>query len=41
MIAWLHVRDPLPDGLDDAGTLVSKDDREGSLGILARECVRI
>lgn len=41
MIAGLDVGDALADGLDDTSTLVSQDDGEGTLGILAREGVGI
>lgn len=41
MVAGLDVGDALADGLDDTGTLVSKDDGESTLGVLSRECVRI
>lgn len=41
VVAGLHVGDALADGLDDTGTLVSEDDGEGALGILAREGVGV
>ena len=40
-VAGLHVGDALADRLDDAGTLVSEDNGESALGILAGESVRI
>jgi len=39
MVANLDVGDTLADRLDDASALVSQNDREGALGILARERV--
>ena len=41
MVAGLHVGDTLADGLDDTGTLVSENDGESALGILAGEGVGI
>lgn len=41
MVARLHVCDALANGLDDASTLVSQDDREGTLGVLSGEGVGI
>jgi hypothetical protein len=41
VVADLYVGDALADGLDDAGTLVSEDDGEGALGVLAREGVGV
>jgi len=41
MVAWLNVGHALAYRLDDTGTLVSKDDGESPLGILARQCVCI
>lgn len=41
MVAGLHICDTLTNGLDDAGTLVSQDDRESTLGVLSGECVGI
>lgn len=41
MVARLHVSDALAHGLDDTSTLVTQDDGEGSLGILAGQGVCI
>lgn len=41
MVAGLHVGDTLTDGLDDTGTLVSQDDGERALGVLAGQSVGI
>ena len=41
VVAGLHVGDALADGLDDTGTLVSEDDGEGALRVLAREGVGV
>lgn len=41
VVAGLDVGDALADGLDDTGTLVSENDREGALGILAGEGVGV
>lgn len=41
MVAGLDVGDALADGLDDTSTLVSEDDGESALGILAGEGVRV
>lgn len=41
VVAGLHVGDALADGLDDTGTLVTEDDGEGTLGVLAGESVGI
>lgn len=41
VVADLHVGDALADGLDDTGALVSEDDGEGTLGVLAGERVGI
>lgn len=41
MVTGLHVSDTLADRLDDASTLVSEDDGESSLRVLAGESVRI
>jgi hypothetical protein len=41
VVAGLHVCDALTNGLNDTSTLVSKNDRESTLGVLARECVGI
>jgi hypothetical protein len=41
VVTGLDVGDALANGLDDTGTLVSKDNGESTLGILARECVGI
>lgn len=41
MVAGLHVGDTLAHGLDDTGTLVSKDDGEGTLWVLTRKGVGI
>jgi hypothetical protein len=35
MVTGLHVGDALTDGLDDTSTLVSQDDGERTLGVLA------
>jgi hypothetical protein len=36
MVARLHIGDTLANGLDDTSTLVTKDNGESTLGILAR-----
>lgn len=41
MVTGLHIRDTLTNRLDNTGTLVSKNDGEGTLGVLARQCVGI
>ena len=41
MVADLYVCDSLADGLDDTSTLVSEDDGESTLRILAGQCVGI
>jgi hypothetical protein len=41
VVAGLDVRHALADRLDDAGAFMSQDDREGTLGVLAGECVGI
>ena len=41
MVPGLHVCDTLTNGLDDTSTLVSEDDGEGTLGVLAGQCVGI
>jgi hypothetical protein len=41
VVTGLDVGDALANGLDDTGTLVSKDNGESTLGILAGECVGI
>lgn len=41
MVARLHARDTLADGLDDAGSLVPEDDGECALGVFAGEGVGI
>ena len=41
MVAHLDVGHALADRLDDARALVSQDDGEGTLGVLAGECVGI
>lgn len=41
MVARLDVGDALADGLDDTGTLVTQDYGEGTLGVLAGECVGV
>lgn len=41
MVAGLDGRDALADGLDDARALVSEDDREGALRVLARQGVGV
>ena len=41
VVANLDVGDALTNGLDDTGTLVSQDDGESTLGVLARECVGV
>ena len=41
IVTWLDVGDALAYALDDTGTLVAKNDWEGTLGVLARECVGI
>lgn len=41
MVPWLYARHALADGLYDTCTLVSENNRERTLGILARERVRI
>jgi hypothetical protein len=41
VVARLYVGDALADGLDITGALVTKDNGEGTLGVLARECVGI
>lgn len=41
VVAGLHVCDALTDGLDDTSTLVSEDDGEGTLGVLAGQCVGV
>jgi len=41
IIAGLDRSHTLADGLDDTGTLVSEDDGESTLGILAGECIGI
>ena len=41
MVTGLHVCDTLTNGLDDTSTLVSEDDGEGTLGVLAGQCVGI
>ena len=40
-VANLYVGDALADRFDDTGTLMSEDNREGALGVLAGECVGI
>lgn len=41
MVADLDVGDALTNGLDDTSTLVSEDDGESTLGVLARQSVGI
>jgi hypothetical protein len=41
VVAGLHVCDALSNRLDDTGALVSENDREGTLRVLAGECVGI
>ena len=41
MVAGLYIGDALTDGLDVSGTFVTEDDWEGTLGVLAGECVGI
>ena len=41
MIARLHVGNSLTNRLDVTGTLMTKDNGESTLGVLARECVCI
>ena len=41
MVTGLHVCDTLTNGLDDTSTLVSEDDGESTLGVLAGQCVGI
>ena len=41
VVAGLHVGDALADGLDDTGTLVSKDNGESTLRVLSGESVGI
>ena len=41
MVAGLNIGDSLADGLDDTGALVTQDDGEGTLGILAGEGVGV
>jgi len=41
MVADLDIGDALADGLDDTSTLVTQDDGEGTLGVLARERVGV
>lgn len=41
MVANLDVGDALTNGLDDTSTLVSKDDGESTLWVLARQSVGI
>lgn len=41
MVARLHVGDALSDRLDDTSTLVTQDDGEGTLGVLAGQGVCI
>lgn len=41
VVARLYVGDALTDRLDDTSTLVTKDDGEGTLGVLAGQCVGI
>lgn len=41
MVAGLDGGDPRTDRLDDTGSLVSEDDGESTLGVLARESVGI
>ena len=35
MVTRLHIGDPLTNRLDDTGTLMTQDDRESTLGVLA------
>lgn len=41
MVTRLHVCDALTHGFNDTSTLVSEDDGEGTLRVLARQCVGI
>jgi hypothetical protein len=41
VVAGLYICDTLTDGLDDTGTLVTKDNGEGTLGVLSGKCVCI
>ena len=41
MVARLHVGNTLTDGLNEAGTLVTEDNRESTLGVLAGQSVGI
>jgi hypothetical protein len=41
VVADFDVFDALADGLDDSGALVPEHDGEGTLGVLAGECVGI
>lgn len=41
MLTGLHISDTLAYRLDDTGTLVSQDDGEGTLGVLAGQCIGI
>lgn len=41
VVADLHIGDALAHGLDDTSTLMSQDDGERALRVLARECVRV
>jgi hypothetical protein len=41
VVSNLHIVDALADALDNTSTLVSKNDRERALGVLARECVSV
>lgn len=41
MVTRLHVGDTFTDRLNNTGTLVPQDDREGTFGVLAGQCVGI
>jgi hypothetical protein len=41
VVTGFYGGDPRTDGLDDAGSFVSEDDGESTLGVLAREGVGI
>jgi hypothetical protein len=41
VVTRLHICDALTNGLNDTSTLVPEDDGEGTLGVLARQCVGI
>lgn len=41
MVTGLHICDTLTNRLNNTSSLVSKNDGEGTLGVLARQCVGI